>query len=123
VSTSLHDLPNANLVAAAFPPAAVTDAVVGQAVDLADTDGPAFAVQLIGDVSDDGSLTGQLDESADGTTWAAVAGGAFAAADAPGTQTLRFTPTARYVRWAATVSGPTPEIDAAVVIVRGKKLF
>jgi hypothetical protein len=124
MSTFLHDLRNAAVVAAAIPPAVITDTTTGAAVDLAAADGPCFAVQQVGALAADCVLSGTLEESADGTTWAAISDGAFtpvAAADAA--ETIPFTRSARYVRWSGTPDGGVPSAAVAVLIVQQKKLF
>ncbi len=123
MSTHINDLPNAVTVAAAFPPAAMTETDAGPTLDLANADGPCFAVQLVGSVSSGDTLTGAIEESSDGSTWTAVGGGAFTVASAAGVQTLRFVRTKRYVRWVGTVAGTDPSIVAAVVVGEQKKVF
>lgn len=123
MSTHINDIPNAAVIAAAFPPAALTETDAGPTIDLANADGPCFAVQLVGSVSSGDTLTGALEESTDGSTWTAVTGGAFTVASAVGVQSLRFERTKRYVRWVGTIAGTDPEIVAAVVVGQQKKLF
>ncbi|MFO0799534.1 MAG: hypothetical protein U0804_18855 [Gemmataceae bacterium] len=123
MATSLNDLPSAAVIAAAFPPAVMTETDAGPAVDLTDADGPCFAVQLVGDVSGGDTVTGALSESNDGDTWTAVTGGTFTVAGASGVQTLRFVRTKRYLRWTGTIAGSSPEIAVAVVVGQQKKVF
>ena len=94
-------------------------------IELADTDGPYFAVQMCGDLDADTTVTGQIQQSTDGTTWFSITGGAFTAVtDSENVQVIRFTPTLRYVRWIATIAGGmTPSAAVAVVIGRQKKTF
>ena len=124
MSTCLHDLRNAAVIAAAFPPAVVTDAVSGAAVDLAAADGPCFAVQSVGALAEDCVLNGTLEESADGTNWTTIADGTFTPVPAANTaETIRFTRSARYVRWSGTPDGGVPSAAVAVLIVQERKLF
>ncbi|QDU24026.1 hypothetical protein [Urbifossiella limnaea] len=123
MSTHINDIPNAAVIAAAFPPAVMTETDAGPAIDLADADGPCFAVQLVGDVSSGDTVTGALSESDDGDTWTAVTGGTFTVASAAGVQTLRFVRTKRYLRWTGTIAGTDPSIPVAVVAGQQKKVF
>jgi hypothetical protein len=101
----------------------MTETEAGPTIDLANADGPCFAVQLVGSVSSGDTLTGAIEESSDGSTWTAVSGGAFTVASAAGVQTLRFLRTKQYVRWVGTVAGTDPSIVAAVVVGEQKKFF
>jgi len=123
VSTHLNDIPSAAVVAVGYPPAVMTETDAGPTIDLANADGPCFAIQVVGSVSTADTLTGALEESADGSTWTAVSGGAFTVASAAGVQTIRFERTKRYVRWVGTIAGTDPEIAAAVVVGQQKKVF
>ncbi|HJZ55648.1 MAG TPA: hypothetical protein VKE74_11840 [Gemmataceae bacterium] len=123
MSTSLHDFPSAVTVAAGLSPATLTGNATGPAVDLADADGPCFAVQLVGALTDT-TLTGRIEQSATGASgWTAISGAEFTPeTDAEKVQVIRFTPTARYVRWAADVTDEgDPSVAVAVVIGQQKK--
>lgn len=122
MSTVLNDVPSAASIASGHHPATRTANVTGPTVDLGG-DGPCFAVQQVGAVSGDGaSLAGRIEESATGSSWAAIGGATFAAVTAENdVQAIRFRPTARYVRWAATVTGDTPSFAVAVLLGQQKK--
>lgn len=122
MSTHVHDFPTATAVAAGMYPYPITASTNGPAVDLAAGDGPCFAVQQVGDAPGDGTLDGTIEQSADGTNWSAVGGAAFAPVPGPdNVQVIRFTRTARYVRWVGTLAGAAPEFTVAVVIGQQKK--
>ena len=80
---------------------------------------------MIGEVDPDTTVTGQIKQSADGTSWSSITGGAFTAvSESEDVQVIRFTPTLRYVRWSATVAGGmSPSAAVAVLIGRQKKTF
>jgi hypothetical protein len=121
VSTALHDLASSADYATGLYPDAYTSSPTGPTVDLIAADGPCFAVQVVGAFAAD-SLAGRVEQSADGTTWAAVPGAAFAAVTAGfDTQVIRFARSARYVRYAATLAGTSPSADVAAVIGEQKK--
>jgi hypothetical protein len=123
MSTALNDLASGGLVAAGLYPDTQTASVNGPAVDMVAADGECFAVQQVGAFSDDTTLSGHIEESANGTTsWAAISGATFddvSAADS--VQVIRFTRTARYVRYVGTLTGDTPSVVLAVLIGEQKK--
>ena len=125
MSASVSDFPHAVNVAAGFLPEVKTADATGDAIELEDTDGPYFAIQMIGAVDADTVVTGQIQQSTDGTTWFSITGGAFTAvADSEDVQVIRITPTLRYVRWIATIAGGmSPSAAVAVVIGRQRKTF
>ena len=126
MSTSVHDVPSAVAVAAAYSPTVETADAIGPAIDLVDADGPCFAIQIVGVVAEGTTVAGQLEQSANASSgWTAISGGAFAAVtETEDVQTLRFTPTARYVRWVADISaGLDPSAVVAVIVGRQKKTF
>ena len=123
MSTSLHDFPSAVAVAAGLSPDTLSGNATGPAVDLADADGPCFAAQLIGALTDT-TVTGRIEQSATGTSgWTAIGGAVFTPeTNAEKVQVIQFIPTARYVRWAAAVTDEgNPSVAVAVVIGRQKK--
>lgn len=99
-------------------PASQASTVTGSAVDLAalDLQGNVEITQAVGDVT--GTITGKIQDSADGSTgWADISGAAFTAVTAANdTQrlTINATSVRRYIRYVGTiVTGP------AVVSVTG----
>jgi hypothetical protein len=117
MSTALNDLASAALVSAALYPDTQTSSPTGSAVDMITADGPCFAVQQVGAFTAD-SLSGHVEESADGSTgWAAIDGAEFAeVADANDVQVITFTRTARYLRYVGTIAGGSPSVVMAVLI-------
>jgi uncharacterized phiE125 gp8 family phage protein len=102
MSASVSDFPHAVNTAAGLLPEVLTGNTDGDAIDLEDTDGPYFAIQMIGEVDPDTTVTGQIKQSADGTSWSSITGGAFTAvSESEDVQVIRFTPTLRYVRHVA----------------------
>jgi hypothetical protein len=122
MSTALHDIASAALVAAAVYPDTKSSTVTGSAIDMITADGPCFAIQQVGEFSAT-SLAGVIQESADGSTgWAAITGAAFAAVtDADDVQVITFTRTARYLRYVGTITGGSPSIEMAVLIGEQRK--
>ena len=122
MSTALHDVASAALVAAALYPDTQTSSPTGSAIDMVTADGPCFAVQQVGEF-DATTLAGVIQESADGSTgWAAVAGAAFAdVTDPDDVQVVTFTRTARYLRYVGTITGGTPSVEMAVLVGEQKK--
>jgi hypothetical protein len=85
-------------------------------------DGQCFAIQQIGDISADGTLSGHIEESADGTNWTAISDAVFDDVTGDNTvQVIRFMRSLRYVRYAATLTGTSPSVVIAVVIGEQKK--
>ena len=122
MSTRINDFASAALLASGLAPSARTASVNGPAVDLLSADGPCFAVQHVGAVSGDVTLGGHIEESASGTSWSAISGATFTdVTTANSLQVITFHRTARYVRWAATISGDTPTAQVAVLIGEQKK--
>lgn len=121
MSTALHDFPTATLLAAGLYPDTRTSSPTGAVIDMVSADGPCFAVQHIGSFSADTTLTGRIEQSATGTGgWSTIA--SFAEVSlANDLQTIRFTRTERFVRYAATVTGATPSIILSVLIGEQKK--
>jgi len=126
MSTHINDLRSAGAIAAGIHPAAIGANATGPTVDLGaiDGDGPCFAIQHVGDLEDEGTLDGRIEESANGSSWSAISGATFTqVAAANNLQVIRFTRTARYVRWAATVAGASVLFTVAAVIGSQKKTF
>jgi hypothetical protein len=123
MSTHIHDLPAAAIVADGLPPSTLTADTDGPTVDLIAGDGTCFAIQQVGAVSGtDPSLAGRIEQSADGANWSAVAGAAFApVTESDSLQVIRFSRTARYVRWAADVTGTSPSFTLGVIIGQQRK--
>lgn len=123
MSTALHDLASAAFAAAGLYPDTKTSSPTGSAIDMIAADGPCFAIQQVGDISDDTTLTGHIEQSENGSTgWAAIDGAEFADVIADNNvQVIQFTRTARYVRYAADLDGDTPSVKLAVLIGEQKK--
>ena len=125
MSAHINDFASAVAVHAAVTPTVHTAAHTGDPIDLIDSDGECFAIQQIGFFEEDHTWTGRIEQSANGSSsWTAITGAAFAAvSEGPNTQAIRFTRTARYVRYASTVTGSSPEVNLAVVIGQARKTF
>ena len=124
MSTHINDFASAVAVHTSVVPATYTAALNGNAADLIAADGACFAVQQIGAFTEGPTWTGRIEQSADGTSWSAISGATFVAVTAgPDTQVIRFTRTARYVRYAASVTGGSPSLALAVLIGEGRKTF
>jgi hypothetical protein len=124
MSTYINDLRSSAVVAAGLHPTTISVSTNAPAVDLTDGDGPCFAIQLVGDLEESGTLDGRIEQSADGTTWDAIPGAVFAEVDgAQDVQVIRFERTMRYLRWASTVAGDDPVFTVAVAIGSLKKTF
>ena len=122
MSTRINDFASAALLASGLAPSERTASVSGPAVDLLSADGPCFAVQHVGAVSGEPTLAGHVEQSPDGSTWAAVSGATFTTVTAANDlQTIRFTRSARYVRWVGTVAGDDPSAMIAALIGEQKK--
>ena len=59
MSTALHDLASAAFAAASLYPDTQTVSPTGAAIDMIAADGPCFAIQQVGDFSDDTTLDGR----------------------------------------------------------------
>ena len=127
---SLGDTEANNLVTAGFAvfltptasiyPTQVDDTDVGATVDMQvmPVARTYQATQLIGVVTGTTpSLTGKIQESADGSTWTDISGATFTAVTASDNwQVIRFTSTKRYLRHARTVTGTMPTFLLAATI-------
>lgn len=123
MSTHINDLASAAVVAAGLNPTTLSSSANGSSVDLGNGDGPCFAIQHVGDLDDEGTLDGKIQESADGSSWSDISGATFTqVAAANNLQVIRFTRTKRYLRWAGTIGG-TPLFTVAVAIGSLKKTF
>ena len=122
MSTALHDVASAAFVAAGLDPATQTSSPTGPTIDMISADGQCFAIQQVGDLSVDGTLSGTIEESADGTNWTAISGAVFDDVTSDNiVQVIRFMRSQRYVRYAATLTGTSPSVVIAVVIGEQKK--
>jgi hypothetical protein len=122
MSTALHDVRSAAFVAAGLHPDTIDDSATGPAIDMIAADGPCFAIQQVGAFSEDTILSGSIEQSPDGTSWEPIAGAEFAdVMAANNVQVIRFTRTARYVRYAAALVAAAPEVTLAVVIGEQQK--
>ena len=105
----------------AFPPAAHTANVTGGAVDTLGFNA-AMAVVEFGTVTD-GTHTPALNESADGSTWNAVAAGdmlgSFAAGASNTVQRVGYVGNLRYLQVDLTVAGATTGAVASAVVILG----
>jgi hypothetical protein len=120
MSTALHDFASAAFVAAGLFPDTKTSSPTGPTIDMLAADGPCFAVQQVGDISDGGTLSGRIEQSADGSSWSTLTTFTDVTADDQ-IQVIRFTRTTRYVRYAATLAGSSPSVKIAVLIGEQKK--
>ena len=124
MSTHVNDFAAAVAVHTAVPPSTSLVAFNGAAVDLIAADGECFAVEQIGSFEEGSTWTGRIEESADAAAWVAIPGAAFAPVTEGGTtQTIRFTRTARYVRYASAVTGSGTDLALAVLIGEQRKSF
>ncbi len=124
MSTHIGDVSAAVAVLQTVAPAVRTAAFNGDSVDLIASDGDCFAIQQIGTFADGPTWSGRIEESADGTTWTAITGASFTdVTESDDTQVIRFTRTARYLRYAVTITGSSPSAGIAVVIGEQKKSF
>lgn len=124
MSTRIDDFRSSTTIAAGVYPTTISMSALGPTVELTEGDGACFAIQQVGDVPGDGSLDGRIEQSDSGTSWSAISGATFAQVDeANDVQVIRFHRAARYVRWAATVAGSSPEFTVSVLIGSQKKTF
>ena len=122
MSSHIDDFAAAALIASGQAPGSVNANTNGSTVDLINADGPCFAIQQVGDVTGDTSLTGHIEQSADGTTWAAISGATFTpVTDSGDIQVIRFNRSSRYVRWVATITGTDHTAKVAVLIGEQRK--
>ncbi len=125
MSAHINDFASAVLVRQAVAPSVHTAALNGAAVDLIDSDGECFAVQQVGSFEEGHTWTGRIEQSATGTSgWTTISGATFTGVtEGSNTQSIRFTRTQRYVRYAASLVGSTPEVYLAVVIGAARKTY
>lgn len=106
--------------ATTLAPAARTAAATGTTIDLQGYEG-ALIQAVVGTITD-GTHTLTVEESADGTTWTAVAAadltGSFANLASNTNQKVGYRGTKRYIRVNTTVSGATTGGVYSVVVVR-----
>jgi hypothetical protein len=122
MSSHVQDFPASSAVIAGYYPYPITTTTTGPSVNLATGDGPCFAIQVVGDTPGDGTLDGHVEQSNDGTTWSAIGGAAFAQVPGPDNlQVIRFTRSAKFVRWVGTLAGADPQFTVVVLFGQQKK--
>jgi hypothetical protein len=123
MSTKLHDLPNNAALLHGLSPRTLTASANGSSADLIEGDGRCFAIQAIGTVGGTSpSLSGKIQESANGSSWTDISGATFTAVTTTDNlQAISFDRTQRFVRYVATVSGTSPSFPIAVLIGEQKK--
>lgn len=76
-----------------------------------------FAIQQVGDVEDEGTLDGLIQESANGSDWFDISGATFTQVDGDNDiQQITFTRTMRYLRWRAIVTGGSVVFTLSVTL-------
>ena len=124
MSTVLHVISATAVIGASIAPGTYTTTTNGVAVDLAEGDGNGFVILSVGSLTEGATIDTVLQESADGSTWTAVAGVAFDTIDQENlTQLRRFQRSKRYLRTVVTLGGTTPEVDLVGLIGQQKKLL
>ncbi len=124
MSTHVNDLASAVAVYAGVVPAVRTANTTGSTIDLITADGPCFAIQQVGAISDDVAWAGHIEESTDGSSWSAINDAEFESVDAINNiQTITFRRTKRYVRYVGIVTGPDPSVPVSALIGEQKKTF
>jgi hypothetical protein len=124
MSTKIGDLATAVAVTSALDPAIQTGSANGSLIDLIAADGDCFAIQQIGSMSGGLTWTGSIEESSNGSSWSAIAGATFTPVTASNnTQVIRFTRTARFVRYVGTVTGGSPSVAISAAIGEQKKSY
>lgn len=123
MSTSLRDVSNNAVLKAAMTPRTLTSTTSGSAQDLITGDGRCFAIQSVGTVGGTSpTLAGKIQESADGSNWSDVGGGAFTSvAASDNLQVISFDRTQRYLRYSATIGGTSPTVPVVVLVGEQKK--
>jgi hypothetical protein len=125
MSTKLHDVASAAVLAASVPPQVATASVNGSAVDLLNGDGNAFATLFTGTVAGGTTVGGKVQESADGSTnWADISGATFAnVTTSNAAQAITVARTKRYVRSVVTVTGGSPSAGVCSAVGQQKKVL
>jgi hypothetical protein len=124
MSTHIGDFAAGVAVLQAVAPSEQTAAFNGDQIDMTSGDGDCFAIQQFGTFTDGSTWTGRIEESADGTSWAAISGAAFdPVSEGDDTQVIRFARTARYLRYAVSITGSGPDATLAVLIGEQRKTF
>ena len=124
MATSINDLASAADLLVSQYPADLSATTNGLSVDMADGDGPCFAIQVVGNAGGDGTLDGHIEQSDDASTWTAISGATFAQVGGSNiTQAIAFERSSRYLRWVGTLAGASPEFLVSVLIGEQKKTF
>jgi hypothetical protein len=107
----------------ALPPQNVTASVNGSGIDFNNQTGQCFATQEIGTLSGTSpSLTGQIQQSPDNSTWSNVSGGAFTAVSTSNNfQFIAFTRSQRYLRYIVTAGGTIMTGNTSSVIAQANQ--
>jgi len=114
----LGSAPSIAFVATGIGPAVLTDSMEGPTIDFG-ANRPGFAIQQVGTLLAGTTVAGLLQQSANGSSWSAISGATFAdVSSSNDIQKIAFTPTMRYVRWAADITGDTPSAAVAVTLAR-----
>lgn len=121
MSSLLHDLPTHAALALALSPRVLTDSATGSAVELPDGDGPAFVAVQTGALASGTSLTVDVEQSNDGSTWATV-DVELPVIAANGVAVAPLVRDRRYLRCSVSLSGGSPSAAIAVLIGQQKKV-
>jgi hypothetical protein len=120
----MNDVANAVAVYTALAPVVRTTSVNGSGIDMIAADGPCFAVQQIGAISEDVAWVGHIEESDNNSTWTAIDDAEFASVDAPSNiQTITFQRRKRYLRYVGTPTGTDPSVPVSAFIGQLHKTF
>ena len=122
MSTKLNDPATQLAAAVALAPKTLTAGAVGTGIDLADADGPVFAVVLLGNLQA-GTLVGvDFDQSPTNGGWVAM--GLATPSLSAGQTAYQFAVPrpARYLRCNVTVAGGSPSVEIAVLLLQQKKV-
>lgn len=123
MSTYARDLANNLVTGVGVTPRTITGNLNGSPGDMLAGDGRCNAIQVVGTLGGTSpTLTGKIQESADGGSWTDIAGATFAVVSASDNwQVINFDRALRYVRYVGTVAGTSPQVPLCVMITEQKK--
>lgn len=97
-------MPLSFIASGAFPAEQIED-VNGPTVDWNGV-GSGYAIQQVGGVVSGTTITGKIQQSSNGSAWSDLPGAVFTpVVDSDQLEQITITPTMRYVRWSATLTG------------------
>ncbi len=123
MATKITDFADTARLWQTIGPIAANGDVTGDAIDMIEGDGPAFAILSVGSDVGEASVNGNVQTSDDAETWNDIPDAVFASQGGSGARAITFQRPKRYVRVMLTVSGADDPITLAMLLGQSRKLM